>query len=719
MENCIMWIGLSVTLLLSTVRGTGAAVPWTATEQPNLKLELEDAPDLQTESLGEPSRGVNTWEHWAVPNPDGQSWDELQIYFKEYYGPTWLYAMDLGTGEVKKQRLADDHQFYLSGRTLGFDGKYYIATPCRRTWSMDLFVYDPATNTLEERGEIVPGLGGEVRPLALGPDGRIYGTGTRGNQVGLYIYDPELRKVVKDFGPVGPSHPNGAWSRYNMGVDDTHAYIASGMIPWYLVAVNLEMGEEKVLLESPTELRIDIVESFPGAWAIVYQEGGAPRKEYWLYHGEAIPKVNDTPPWPRMESPWDKAGPRPELYRGQIDPDAQGHAALWYRLPEDAVRATESPSPDAKPEDLGWRSISLDVPMYPHRISALALLPDGRLFSGGEDYVGSFVFDPKTDQATLLGRNQGVAPYTHIVHGDKLYSSGYPAGPLYVFDPELPWTVYKGGPPGHPAPDRTDPASNPRELGSFGGGTRVAIAHSSALGADGRLYFGGFGERNYTGGGFGWYDPKTGQFDGFWKPLSGYAVHWLAPALDGQLIVISTSRASDELNDHQAPEEAKLFFYDVKEARIIREIVPLPKGRATGLITEVAPGRLLGLTVDTVNPREPGSAVLYGLDVTTGQVLFRKTLPSALTPDSYWPHWVDPSYEHLALVNGPDGFVWTWLNDVLVRIDPEDASVHVVGRIQPLGMPIFVGNDVYFSGPEQLRRIRNIVPSHEPGNNGG
>jgi hypothetical protein len=709
--NAVLWIGCGVAAMLVMSQGLSAVEQWRVVEQPELKQALEEAPVLPIESLGEPARGVNTWEHWAVPNPDGQSWDELQIYFKEYYGPTWLYAMDLGTGEVKKQRLADGHQFYLSGRTLGFDGKYYIATPYRRTWSMGLFVYDPATNTLEERGEIVPGLGGEVRPLATGPDGRIYGTGTRGNQVGLYIYDPKLCKVVKDFGAVGPIHPNGAWSRYSMGVDDTHAYIASGMIPsWYLVAVNLETGEEKVILESPTELRMDIVESFPGAWAIVPQGGGAPRKEYWLYHGEAIPKVNDTPPWPKLESPWDKAGPKPELYRGQIDPDANGRAALWYRLPEDSTKMPENSSPDTKPKDLGWRSISLDVPMYSHRISVLALLPDGRLFSSGEDYVGSFIFDPKTDQATLLGRNQGIAPYTHIVYGNKLYSSGYPAGPLYVFDSSLPWTVYKGGPPGHPAPDRADPASNPRELGSFGGDTRIAIAHSSALGADDKLYFGGFGERNYTGGGFGWYDPKTGQFGGFWEPLSGYAVHWVTSAFDGQLIVISTSTVSDERNNHQSPEEAKLFVYDVNEARIVREIVPLPKLRATGLITEVAKGRLLGLTVDTANPGKPGSAVLYGLDVVTGEVLFRKTLPSALTSDGYWPHWVDPSYEHLALVRGSDGFVWTWLNDVLVRIDPKDARIHVVGKVDPPGYPTFVGNDLYFSGPEQLRRIRNIVP---------
>ncbi|MDH4239485.1 MAG: hypothetical protein OEW48_07975, partial [Phycisphaerae bacterium] len=346
--------GVEISVLVAkdrVVRHLAAVEPWLAAEQPELRKALELAPLLPTESLGEPARGVNVWERWLVPNIDGKTWDVLQIYFKEYYGPTWLYAVDLGTRQVKRQRLADDHQFYLSGRALGFDGKYYIAMPSRRTWSMDLFVYDPATNMVEERGEIVPGLGGEVRPLVTGPDGRIYGTGTRGNKVGLYIYDPKLKKVVKDFGAVGPSHPNGAWSRYVMGVDDTHAYIASGMIPaWYLVGVNLATGEEKVLLESPTELVMDIVESFPGAWAIVPQGGEAPRKEYWLYHGKAIPKVSDAPPWPQQASPWDKAVPKPEVYFGQIDPDAEGNATLWYRLPDEQGASGKTAGKSQVPE---------------------------------------------------------------------------------------------------------------------------------------------------------------------------------------------------------------------------------------------------------------------------------------------------------------------------------------------------------------------------------
>ncbi|MHC4165333.1 MAG: NHL repeat-containing protein [Planctomycetota bacterium] len=685
---------------------SAAAGPWRVVEQPELKEALERARALQTESLGEPARGVNVWERWMVPNHDGKSWDVLQIYFKEYYGPTWLYAVDLGTGQVTKQRLADGHQFYLSGRALGFDGKYYIATPSRQTWSMHMFVYDPATNTVEERGEIVPGLGGEVRPLATGPDGRVYGTGARGNRVGLYIYDPKLGKVVKDFGAVGPSHPNGAWSRYVMGVDDTHAYIASGMIPaWYLVAVDLATGEEKVLLESPTERVMDIIESFPGAYARVPQDGGAPYKEYWLYHGQAIAKSN-TPPWPRQTSPWDKAVAKPDAYFDQIDPDAEGNATLWYRSREDAAKAPKDTRGD-DPRALGWKSIRLEgVESYPHRINPMSVLPNGLLYGTGDDYSGVFVFDPQTDQTTILGPRPGLAPYTQIVVGEKLYSSGYSGGHLFVYEPARPWTLSKGGPPGQPALGQGDPRSNPRYLGDLDRVTRVGLMHSSALGADGKVYFGGFGLRHYTGGGFGWYDPETRKMDGFWRLLSGYAVHWIAAALNGRLIVISTARAADELNDNRAPEEAKLFVYDVSEQRLIREIVPIPKGRTTGLIAELGSGRLLALTS---NAEHRDRSVLYGVDVTTGEVLFTRDLSSPVSVDSYWPHWVDPSYEYNAFIRGPDGFVWTYLKDVLVRVNPDDTSVHVVGRMDPVGWPTFVGNDVYFSGLEQLRRIRNIV----------
>ena len=67
----------------------------------------------------------------------------------------------------------DRRQIHMHGGLLAPDGKYYIVTP---DWSagMNLFVYDPATNSLEDRGILVPDLVGETRRLVLGPDGRIY-----------------------------------------------------------------------------------------------------------------------------------------------------------------------------------------------------------------------------------------------------------------------------------------------------------------------------------------------------------------------------------------------------------------------------------------------------------------------------------------------------------------------------------------------------------------
>ncbi len=131
-----------------------------------------------------------------------------------------------------------------------------------------------------------------------------------------------------------------------MAVDDTHAYIASGMIPaWYLVAINLESGEEKILLESPSEKVMDILEDFPSGYARVPQESG-PDKEFWLYHGEAIPKTNDRRPWPKKDSPWSKAVPRPEVYFDQIDPDENGHAVVWYRNRTIGARVRLESHPD-------------------------------------------------------------------------------------------------------------------------------------------------------------------------------------------------------------------------------------------------------------------------------------------------------------------------------------------------------------------------------------
>ena len=80
-EGHVMVAVFSVSILALGL--ADAAESWRVSEQPGLKDALERAPLLRTESLGEPARGVNVWERWMVPNPDGKTWDVLQIYFNE------------------------------------------------------------------------------------------------------------------------------------------------------------------------------------------------------------------------------------------------------------------------------------------------------------------------------------------------------------------------------------------------------------------------------------------------------------------------------------------------------------------------------------------------------------------------------------------------------------------------------------------------------------
>jgi hypothetical protein len=75
-----------IVLISACLTAISAQSAWRAVEQPELKEALDKTPVLKVETLGEPARGVNAG---MVPNRDGKSWDLLQIYFKDYYGPTW------------------------------------------------------------------------------------------------------------------------------------------------------------------------------------------------------------------------------------------------------------------------------------------------------------------------------------------------------------------------------------------------------------------------------------------------------------------------------------------------------------------------------------------------------------------------------------------------------------------------------------------------------
>jgi hypothetical protein len=396
--------------------------------------------------------------------------------------------------------------------------------------------------------------------------------------------------------------------------------------------------------------------------------------------------MDDSCPWPRdVQSPYQRIGgsQAPEVFDGQLYPDEKDRSTVWWR------------SEKGKGE---WRPIYIEgVEKHPISIHRILALPDGRLFGAGFAYQGRFILDTKTGKTTQVGAQGGDSIYGITEFGGKVYWSGYPSAPIFVYDPHKPWTVRLPGPPDRPQPiEISAPESNPRRVHAdqqiVFRKTRVKKMLSATPADDGKIYFGGRGQRDYSGGGLSWYDPKTGDIGGMWEPFENNAIGWVTTALDGRYVVIAT-------------EGGKTFVYDTKQAKIANSFEIVPGASKSGPLLEVAPGRMLGVTHD---PKNPGAGIIYAVDVPSGKVAFLKPIP--YTVPFNWEQGTDKYDFRL----GPDGFVWTMLgvdkDVVLVRIDPRDATVNVVGKIGTGGHAAFVGNDLYLAGTEQMRVAKQIVP---------
>jgi hypothetical protein len=683
-------------LLAGCARGADFKVA----EQPDLSTQLNAAKELAVEDMDAPIKAVNTGDTMIVPNPDGKTFDVLQWYFKSYDGPTEVFIIDLATGQIKKDTIPDNLQINVAGRTVGPDGKLYIATEERKNHSgMNIFVYDPATNTLTDRGVIVPKLVGGARPMTVGADGMIYGSGNYLNpsKVGIYQLDPKTGKIT-DYGAVGPDHkPNDAWGYY-VGADDEWVYVASGKIPWYLVAYNRKTKAEKVLFTTTDPQDELILRQQPdGVIAIIRHLKNNPYTEdsYWLYNGEMTPKKDDNAPWPKRDVP--AALPRPEVFYDALTADTQGNATLWYLTQEAHFAAQKNnAAKDATPQERGWKSVPLKgITTYPTLIRRLVTTPNGKLLGTGDYYVGQFEFDPATGKSKYLGRTP-LSHYGTAFKDGKVYLTGYPTSPVFVYDPKKPWSLGQSAAPGQEV-NAEAAGANPRRLAYLKDATRVHKMYGAAAPeGSSKVYFGGQKMRDGDGGGIGWWDTKTQTVGGFWEGLDIYAIGALTATDNGRFVVASTWL--DSSDPIPAGTSAKLFVVDAQTNKVVREIVPVEGAKSTGWIAEAKPGIIFGQMID---PKNANAGVLYGVDVRSGEVLFRKSIPASVRefPDT----WGTGDFQ-----KGPDGNIYAYAGSILMRIHPDDARIEIVGRVTPGAMG-FGGNDIYLGGAENLRRIKGVV----------
>jgi len=690
------------------VEGPGAAGGQGTAAEPasdgpgnDLPSRLAAAPVLETEDLGEPVRSIRMGMTLWAPNPDGKTWDLVQIYFPKYGGPNAIVVIDLGSGEVKQIDTERGWNFHLCPTVIAPDGRLFISILGQRL-QQKICIYDPATNELKLDAVAMPEeILGETHPLVMGTDGNLYAIGQHPTRTATAAQiDPDTLAVTF-YGPIGPSHePNACWG-YSGAADDRYIYIASGKVPWYLVAFDRETGKSQTLVETETVGGYVSVGQRPGgctgqASGIVATDGA--RVDYWLYQGKAIPikdRRKETPPWPEQQQP-DPWPEKPEVNTGLTVPDVEGRAEIWVRTAEAKAAVPEGTPPNAAPEKLGWRRFRFRVPLHPHSIYRLTELPDGRLFGTAGAYEGNFVYDPKTNRSVHLGKI-ALSHYATAIHDGKVYMSGYPTSPLYVYDPAKPWTA--GTFVNNRVIRDEEEAANPRMLMRLGGkdlaGTHKMYAAVTA--ADGRVYFGGRWVRDGGCGGLAWYDPATGEAAGLWEPLSNYQITHLATANNGRTVVVSTRRIDDPVLGKPKPEQGALHFFDTQKGELVGKFEPVAGAKGTGPIVDAGDGRVLGWTVD---PEDEKASFLYAVDVSDPSLVFKKALPFPL-PVSIGSNQQEAWDFRL----GPDGRVWTFINNVLVRINPSDGAIKPLGKPDRPGPVAFSNGRVYLGGTVALRRL--------------
>ena len=660
------------------------AAQWSATPQPDLQAQLEQAPKLKIENMCEPVKATTVANFWLIPNPHESGYDALQWYYKGYKGPTSVAICELRKKTVAVQEFRTGKQINAAGTTTDRKGRVWITSPGGNT-GVHVFIYDPVKNTLTQTDLHVPQLG-DAQRLTVGTDGLIYGAGSdsKAGKVGLFTIDPETMKLT-DLGPVGPP------ATYAMGLcaDATHIYFVARRGEWHLVAYDKATRQTEILQSTTTAGAVFVYQKEFGCHSQGrgYKALSAGPHHFWLHKGKVIEHADHATDWPWKEPkrPAKRPSPEPEIDKDALTPGPDGKAMFRYRY-----------------KGGKWLEAPFEVPLYPVETHRLIALPDGRMAGKAGFYHGEFLFDPKTGEGTHVSRS-GVSYNAGTVVGPdgKVYSCGYSSSLLMVLDPNRPMNPIKGNVAADKMP--IDPKYNPRLLASLRKFTGTHTMTDAAVGADGKVYFCGNSYRDTNRGGLGWWDIEKDEGGGVWEPFSNVAISYMTPVAGGKYLVMSTFPKKDTELGKPTPEEGKLMVWDVAAAKVVRDIVPIPGGQWTGMILGLDDRRVLGLTM---NPKDAKTYFLYGVDITTGAVAFRKLVPNPEV--QIRPHSHQGKYR-FDLFPGPDGMVYTFMQHKLVRINPESAHVDVIGHIGAPGDMAFHGRDLYMAGQTAIRRIRNVA----------
>ncbi len=678
------------------------AVPadqWSAAEQPDLQALLDAAPELALRNVAPPPE--RCWvsnQPYLVPNPQG-NWNMIFPYFNGYGGRQEVIIYNFDTGEMARQ-------YFNTGEEDAFAHMHRVDFHMQPAfYTHDKFIFEIAgalaflIYDIREEAFVhgARPFGNEItqgRSL-LGEDGNVYGMGweRKNGRFVAYKFNPETYETTR-FEAFGPENHRRRELYRAVTMSGDWIYAGIGANPWHLVAFNVETEEGKHLatsdvigshatvaltrmiggisghIENPSEIigiDLDDVE--------LVEFRGEQRFNFWLHDGNIYPRENNVPPW--SDEPVERDSRRVSWGRGPGSWSGVGLESEPPRIDGDSV----SPVPGGNvtlryrfPDDEDWNTLEYNVDMYPGVVQRVSEINATILFALDSGYGEHVFYNIEND--TLRRVEGSLSPYSLGMSEDKLYVSGYPNSMIVEYDFSKPL-------------GRRQQEPNPKMVGRVGTAnqTHYPLDNTQVL-ADGRVYNAGttVGRRR-IGGGYGWYDPATSAIGG--EPVDGHRFFWNASAADDRYFMMSSKYDA---------ETGMIFCWDSEAEEIIYQL-EIPNAPHPGPIVEAMPGLIIG----HAPALEGDGGFLYGLRVETGEVLWAKDVP--VGPVTSFSECRRHSYSYR---RGPDGFIWAFFGDTLVRIDPRNAYVKPVGKPGVRAQIAFAGGNVYIASGNRLRMIEGI-----------
>ncbi len=236
----------------------------------------------------------------------------------------------------------------------------------------------------------------------------------------------------------------------------------------------------------------------------------------------------------------------------------------------------------------------IKVSPQPYGIQTLVTGPDNKIWSSGYLEGGNAVYDPATGKSISysgLGQAEGM-----VSHQNNIYFGIYPKARIYRYDVTKSWNIS---------------AKNPDFLGYIEGQDRP-FATASLPDLD-KLFFGTISGYGKLGGALAAYDVKTNKIETFTNLIPNQSV--AALHYNGAGVVWGGTTVFGGLGAKPIEKESKVFMWDVRTKKIIKEFVPVKGAMAITSLVYGPKGEVWGFA----------DGIIFVLDATTGKTLRTKT----------------------------------------------------------------------------------------------